>query len=166
MEVAMPYADPTRNAAACRAWYAANKEHKKDHRNAVARIWARDNKERHNANSRAWREANKERAAAITSAWVKRNPDKANAQTNARRARLRNVGGHYTATDIQLLRQQQNDCCAAPHCGIHLAGKGTVDHIVPLVRGGSNWPENLQLLCKSCNSKKQDRTMEEWLSSL
>jgi 5-methylcytosine-specific restriction endonuclease McrA len=34
----------------------------------------------------------------------------------------------------------------------------------PLSRGGSNWPSNLQLLCKTCNSSKNNRTMEEWLA--
>lgn len=33
----------------------------------------------------------------------------------------------------------------------------TVDHIVPLARGGGNELDNLQILCKSCNSSKRDR---------
>lgn len=30
----------------------------------------------------------------------------------------------------------------------------TLDHIVPVLSGGSNEPDNLQTLCRSCNSKK------------
>ena len=37
-------------------------------------------------------------------------------------------------------------------CGCELTDKtATVDHIVPLARGGSNWLDNLQLACKKCN---------------
>jgi 5-methylcytosine-specific restriction endonuclease McrA len=41
----------------------------------------------------------------------------------------------------------------------------TIDHKLPLSRGGSNYPDNLQLLCKSCNDSKSARTMDEWLQT-
>lgn len=33
----------------------------------------------------------------------------------------------------------------------------TIDHVVPLSRGGTNDIDNLQTLCKPCNSSKKDR---------
>lgn len=48
------------------------------------------------------------------------------------------------------------------HCGA--TEDLTIDHIVPRVRGGTNDPENLQVLCRSCNSKKGDRMPQELAS--
>lgn len=38
-----------------------------------------------------------------------------------------------------------------------------VDHILPVARGGCKDIDNLQTLCRPCNSKKGTKTMEEWL---
>lgn len=38
-----------------------------------------------------------------------------------------------------------------------------VDHKHPVSRGGNNNRDNLQTLCRSCNSKKGTKTMAEWL---
>ncbi len=37
-----------------------------------------------------------------------------------------------------------------------------VDHILPRVKGGTDHPDNLQLLCSGCNRSKGGRTMAEW----
>lgn len=37
-----------------------------------------------------------------------------------------------------------------------------IDHIVPLVRGGANTDDNVQLLCATCNLSKGSKTMKEW----
>ena len=42
----------------------------------------------------------------------------------------------------------------------------TIDHIRPRSRGGSDAPDNLQLLCAACNSTKSNRTQEDLIGSL
>ncbi len=37
-----------------------------------------------------------------------------------------------------------------------------VDHILPRAKGGTDHPDNLQLLCSGCNRSKGAKTMSEW----
>ena len=47
-------------------------------------------------------------------------------------------------------------------------GKQTrhVDYIMPLFQGGTNWPDNLQLLCPRCNRAKGSLLPETWAKRL
>lgn len=40
-----------------------------------------------------------------------------------------------------------------------------LDHVVPVARGGADVPENLQCLCRLCNSLKGVMSMDEFISS-
>jgi 5-methylcytosine-specific restriction endonuclease McrA len=40
--------------------------------------------------------------------------------------------------------------------------KQTIDHLVPLSRGGPHAPENVLPACHSCNASKRDRLLGEW----
>lgn len=49
------------------------------------------------------------------------------------------------------------------YCGKLLSTyTATIDHIVPLSRGGDNEPSNLCWCCKNCNSEKAYFLTEEW----
>lgn len=70
-----------------------------------------------------------------------------------RRARIQNVGGSFTNGEWANLKAQYNYTC--PHCERSEPQiKLTIDHIIPVSKGGSNNIENIQPLCGSCNSKK------------
>lgn len=56
-----------------------------------------------------------------------------------------------------ILARDGHTCRYCGATGVRLA----VDHLVPFSRGGSSDPSNLVAACKSCNSRKKDRTPEE-----
>ena len=60
----------------------------------------------------------------------------------------------------RLTDQGQTHCA---YCGVDLSTtKSTIDHIVPLSRGGTNSIKNLVLACFRCNHRKGDQTPEQW----
>ncbi len=65
-------------------------------------------------------------------------------------------GGSHTFADWEDLKAQHNWTCV--HCGRKPPEiKITEDHIIPLSKGGSNNIDNIQPLCSSCNSKKNNK---------
>lgn len=49
-------------------------------------------------------------------------------------------------------------------CSYCPAAADTLDHVVPLVRGGTNWEGNLAPACRSCNGSKAGWMLVEWRS--
>lgn len=74
-----------------------------------------------------------------------------------RRTRMATNGGDYTLQEWEELCTDYGNRCLA--CGRDDV-KLTVDHIVPVIKGGSNDISNLQPLCKSCNSIKNARAID------
>lgn len=79
-------------------------------------------------------------------------------QTRLRKARKREAEGTHSFAEWENLKAQYNwtcPCCKKQEPDIVL----TADHIIPLTKGGSNNIENIQPLCRSCNSKKYTKTI-------
>ncbi len=53
---------------------------------------------------------------------------------------------------------------ACAHCGRVFSNRKNlqIDHIVPMNQGGLSVPDNLQILCRSCNGKKADKLEGEY----
>ena len=106
----------------------------------------------------AWRkwfaENPTERGYARTKAWREKNPDAYLAQSRhddaVRRERKRNAGGKLTKRIWTAIKAKQNQCCI--DCGMQT--KLTVGHILPVSRGGSNFPRNVIAQCAPCNTKQ------------
>lgn len=79
------------------------------------------------------------------------------------RARKMGAVGVVTQADIDALFAAQGGRCANPRCRVNIAGAFHRDHIIALVNGGANWPDNVQLLCAPCNKRKAAKLTCEWV---
>lgn len=145
-----------------KAWY-SNKERS---RKKTAE-WRAKNPERNTSNTRKWRENNKEKVKSYSKKWAKNNPEKIKqfakswqdrnldwyaAKERNRRALKRNSGGVHTKEDVVRIFKAQGGKCA--YCKCDVKDGYDVDHIMPLILGGSNDKTNLQITCESCNLRK------------
>lgn len=113
---------------------------------------------------RKWEANNKQKVAARGKRWRKNNPIKARAAKHRRRARELAAEGSYDKADIDILLVSQGRHCW--WCGRKLGDKFHIDHIIPLSRGGSNWPANLCISCPKCNLEKSSKTPAEFMGRL
>jgi 5-methylcytosine-specific restriction endonuclease McrA len=101
------------------------------------------------ANSK-WAMLNAEHQRAYNRARYAAQPGKIRGYQHARKARMRGNGGTFTNAEWVALCAQHGHKCLA--CGE--SQPLTVDHVIPLSRGGQNVIGNIQPLCKPCNSRK------------
>jgi 5-methylcytosine-specific restriction endonuclease McrA len=92
-----------------------------------------------------------------------KNPEGFRERVRRRRQRLSDAPGSHTDEDLARIRKKQKDCCR--YCGAPLMGKGHRDHKVPLSRGGSNDPKNMQWLCSDCSLRKANKSEAEFIAA-
>lgn len=52
-----------------------------------------------------------------------------------------------------------------PYCEYCKSTKNlSIDHIIPIIKGGSNSVLNVTVACRSCNSSKNDKLLQEWIN--
>ncbi|MGA4020423.1 HNH endonuclease [Ralstonia nicotianae] len=135
---------------------ATQKRYRTKHANRVHAYnvaYAAANREEIARRSRISYQTRKEKHKLAVYEWRRCNPEAYRSVGANYRARKRAANGSHTGEDIKRLYELQRGCCA--YCAKRLGKKYDVDHIVPLALGGANGKENLQILCPSCNRKKQ-----------
>lgn len=178
---------------ACKARYARNGDKARDDGRERMTRWRERNPElarqRHTEDSRRFREANPD----YHREWYQRNIEKERARSLAVMRHLRKtrpelgkaVRDRYRARHPELIRQRQREnthrrralmADASPetaacmtqllkqpcvYCGA--VENITIDHVIPLSRGGKHEPANLAPACVTCNCSKGAKLPEEWL---
>jgi 5-methylcytosine-specific restriction endonuclease McrA len=88
--------------------------------------------------------------------YCKNNPESISHLKARRYAKEKNAKGSHTLKQWNDLKDSYGNICV--FCGSN--EKLTKDHIIPLSKGGSDYIENIQPLCRSCNSKKYNHIYE------
>lgn len=85
--------------------------------------------------------------------YCKNNKDVISHLKSRRYAKEKNAIGNHTLIEWNKLKDSYGNKCA--YCKSEV--KLTKDHIIPLSKNGTDYIENIQPLCKSCNSKKYNK---------
>ncbi|TMZ72779.1 HNH endonuclease [Klebsiella pneumoniae] len=114
--------------------------------------------------SRAWKRNNKERVRTYNAEWRKRNPEygrdwkRKNPQRKRAYRHARKTSGTLLVRDWRRLCNRYGNKCAYCESMEPL----TVDHIIPVTRGGLHTIGNVLPACLSCNSSKGRKFIVEW----
>jgi 5-methylcytosine-specific restriction endonuclease McrA len=118
-----------------------------------------NHKEYYREYSVRYRSENQEKERERKALWYKNNRDKVYANGRRRRARILKAAGTHTAEQWQARLDYYGGKCR--YCGCD--GKMEVDHVIPLSKGGTNWPSNLVPACKTCNRKKGAKNFKNFI---
>ena len=128
----------------------------RDCQRALKRGWYEENTERAIEHARKWESAHPAVALARVERWRAANPDKARVLAvrvrQVRRARLK--GAFVESVNPTVVFERDGWVCGI--CALPIpSGSESLDHVVPLSRGGKHSYENVQAAHLLCNVRKQ-----------
>lgn len=141
--------------------------------NLNSKIYYATHRDKRRSDAREHRKLNAGRLREKRAEWRRNNPeygsehrkhnkDKYSVYAENRRCRLQT--GRLSLDIIAKLLELQNSKCAI--CSRPLKSKYHLDHIIPLVAGGSNTDSNVQLTHPTCNYQKGQQLPEEFMRTL
>lgn len=136
------------------------REEHKERRRVLIESWRKANPDKVKEKYARWYQANIEEARRSARKRKRRRYSECDtarsgmlASNSAHRARRAGCEGSHTKRDLRKIFAAQRGCCA--YCRADLRKvKRHLDHIVPLAKGGTDYPNNLQWLCEPCNRSK------------
>lgn len=123
--------------------------------------WIVDHKEHHLKLQKDWYLKNRECHLNNTKNWSAQNLSKKASYRRSRRAKELNAPGSCTQEQLKARMAYFGNKCI--YCGGPFE---EVDHLIPISRGGSNWPSNLAPSCTKCNREKWTKTYKEFKECL
>lgn len=139
-------------------------EKNKDRISILKKKWLKDNDKKIKIWRKEYNKINKEKIALSRKLSRIKNRDKILLRNAKRRALKKGAEGSHTLKEWETLKAQYNytcPCCKNKEPFENQKYKNlTIDHIIPLIKGGSHNIENIQPLCQSCNSSKNSKIIK------
>jgi 5-methylcytosine-specific restriction endonuclease McrA len=178
----MPYADPVKRREANRLWARKYRENNRELVNAAAKEYyhsnpayraraiqlatarQESNPEAKRASGQRYYQNHKVTLRSYYKSWTN-TPDgrRIRRELEQRRHALK-TGAPGEFTKEQWLQRKS---LWGGKCWLNLNGcasvAGSIDHVIPLSKGGTNWPANLRPACRSCNSKKNAQDWRKYV---
>lgn len=146
-----------------KAWLIADKEKNPEKYKARNRErWLKDS-EQMKAATTEWRRNNVEYRMAYSAKYREKNREKVRMWGRSYLERLRKAGPMPDGIRSRLFSTQGGKCAC---CGQPLGDDYHLDHITPLILGGTNDESNLQLLRAECNCRKSFKHPDEYMQSI
>jgi 5-methylcytosine-specific restriction endonuclease McrA len=147
---------PEKIKASIVQWRKNNKQHIRLYK----KTWNKNNPDKVKTMYRNWALKNKDKIKAWRDSWRENNKEQMRSLIHRYKMKKKNARGIWSAEDVFIMMKKQKELCNG--CSKNIKTGYQIDHKNPISRGGSNYPRNLQLLCKSCNSEKHNKTVREW----
>lgn len=147
--------NPEKRAATLGDWERRNPENYKERK----RRYRKRHPEKIKAENAAYYRANRERILAQKTKYREQNREAIYARRDrekhaegVRRRRARKLDAYVAPVSDSAIIQRDRGRCGI--CGKPIMGDLEIDHIVPLAKGGTHEPDNVQLAHRRCNRKK------------
>jgi 5-methylcytosine-specific restriction endonuclease McrA len=130
------------------------------------RAWRENNPEEHRREQRLYYSRHKEKVKRRTKRLKQEHPERDAIYKGKRRTFKTLAGGYVTPEQWRYICRTFKFRCL----GCSKKKRLQIDHVVPVCKGGTSWPSNLQPLCATCNQKKQTkstdfRVLSKWQAS-
>ncbi len=147
-----------RDYARAKEWRLRNIEHVR----AKGRIHDAKRVAQRAIDRRRWVANNREKEKEFTTRWLKSDVGRASRRNTAIKRRIA-IKAHRTATTKQVAALFK-DARVCPYCQDIFSDtlRKSLDHIMPVSKGGKHTIENLLICCLTCNRKKKAKTPEQW----
>ena len=140
-------------------WNKKSQLKNKDKCNKRKLIWAKKNKEKVKKANKDYYNRNKEKVAAANKKWADENPLAVREKGHRYRAKKKkNTIQRFSNEDLQKRMSVFGYSCA--YCGGDFEH---IDHVKPISKGGPHCLANLRPSCKSCNLRKHNKSLSEWI---